>query len=157
MVSRYTLNKLLSVEITISDLVYWDWYSYILSSSGVTLGASQSYKNGKHAVVAFHSSGFNEASPDEATTCWCYYCNQCFDSESSLVQHMQCHSHSERPFKCVKCDLTFMHKGTLKRHEKVCAGSHRVKSHSCDLCHKSFTYRHDLRRHQRTVHREFHS
>ncbi|XP_021163757.2 zinc finger protein 281b isoform X2 [Fundulus heteroclitus] len=53
----------------------------------------------------------------------------------------------ERPFRCSQCNMSFIQKYLLQRHEKIHSGE---KPFSCDQCNMRFIQKYHMERHKRT-------
>ncbi|XP_072035761.1 uncharacterized protein [Amphiura filiformis] len=75
----------------------------------------------------------------------CHVCGRQFKSKHNLQEHERIHS-GQRPYKCGRCDQSFMSVGARRYHMNV----HTGDEHWCDVCNKQFTCKASLDAHKFT-------
>ncbi|XP_037816625.1 zinc finger protein 91-like [Lucilia sericata] len=76
----------------------------------------------------------------------CSYCPSAYSNVGGLAQHMSKKHPEIKPFKCDKCDKTFVVEEHLKIHTNRHMG---IKNFKCDLCDKSFSFKFAMKQHMR--------
>lgn len=66
----------------------------------------------------------------------CPHCKRCYSSKKSLERHTL--THSDKKFKCEKCDKQFFHIDKLLQHGKLHRPKEKSKLIPCKICNKSF-------------------
>uniref|UniRef100_A0A672MD49 BCL6A transcription repressor a n=1 Tax=Sinocyclocheilus grahami TaxID=75366 RepID=A0A672MD49_SINGR len=88
-------------------------------------------------------SEYSDSSCENGT----YFCNECdskFAEEEALKRHML-QVHSDKPYKCDRCQAAFRYKGNLASHKTV----HTEKPYPCEICGTRFRHLQTLKSHLR--------
>lgn len=74
----------------------------------------------------------------------CHECGNVYKFRSSLLHHEKCQhgARGGKTFQCVECQLKFIRKRDLERHENVVHT--KVKPHTCQTCLKTFADKKNL-------------
>uniref|UniRef100_A0A1A9W188 C2H2-type domain-containing protein n=1 Tax=Glossina brevipalpis TaxID=37001 RepID=A0A1A9W188_9MUSC len=76
----------------------------------------------------------------------CNYCKCAYNSVGSLAQHMSKKHPAIKPFKCDKCDKSFV----VEEHFKIHINRHNgIKNFKCEHCDKSFSFKFAMKQHMR--------
>lgn len=75
-------------------------------------------------------------------------CGKEFSDKATLQKHTLVHS-TTKPHQCAKCFMTFRHKSSLCRHNKI-----HLKVTECKHCDRTFRYESFLRKHLQSAHGE---
>ncbi len=73
----------------------------------------------------------------------CSSCGRQFKSKHNLQEHERVHS-GQRPYKCGRCEMSFMSVGARRYH----MNSHNGDEHRCNICSKVFTCKASLDAHK---------
>ncbi|XP_061398306.1 zinc finger protein 271-like [Musca vetustissima] len=76
----------------------------------------------------------------------CNYCPAAYTNVGGLAQHMSKKHPEIVPYKCDKCDRTFVVEEHLKIHTNRHMG---IKNFQCELCEKSFSFKFAMKQHMR--------
>ncbi|XP_075157518.1 uncharacterized protein LOC142230775 [Haematobia irritans] len=76
----------------------------------------------------------------------CKYCTSAYTNIGGLAQHMSKKHPEIIPFKCEKCEKTFVVEEHLKIHTNRHLG---IKNFKCELCDKSFSFKFAMKQHMR--------
>lgn len=74
-------------------------------------------------------------------------CGKEFSDRATLQKHSLVHN-TTKPHQCVTCFMTFRHKSSLSRHNKI-----HLKVTQCAHCNRSFRYESFLKKHLLTAHK----
>lgn len=78
-----------------------------------------------------------------------FFCGECevpFSDRNVFANHMYAHHEDMQPFKCAKCNKSFAHFTSLRRHRQGCEDTFRV---CCPICNRSFHRKDYLKDHLR--------
>ena len=81
----------------------------------------------------------------------CDRCGKVFDCEDYMKKHQKYSCHSEKAFKCDKCDVAFKYSSSLADHKRITHDG-ITKIFSCEHCGKTFDRRTSLAVHIKYVH-----
>ena len=81
----------------------------------------------------------------------CDRCGKVFDCEDYMKKHQKYSCHSDKAFKCDKCDATFKYSNSLADHKRI-KHNGNTKIFSCEHCGKTFDRRTSLLVHIKYVH-----
>ena len=68
----------------------------------------------------------------------CYICPKYYETKSGLNEHVKTIHTNEKPHRCDKCDMAFVHASYLKMHQKV---DHDGERYNCELCSAQYKSR----------------
>ena len=85
----------------------------------------------------------NNRSKGIAKSCKQVLCKICGEFKTNIHTHMRTHT-GERPYKCLKCNKSFVDSGKLKKHSKIHTNE---RAYCCRICEKTFNSAESLRKH----------
>ncbi|XP_075427142.1 B-cell lymphoma 6 protein isoform X2 [Ascaphus truei] len=97
--------------------------------------------------IAETQSEYSDSSCENGT----FFCNECdsrFSEEGSLKRHTL-QMHSDKPYKCDRCQASFRYKGNLASHKTVHTGETGEKPYRCSICGAQFNRPANLKTHTR--------
>ena len=84
----------------------------------------------------------------------CYKCNEAFENQKYLAEHLSCHNGFQKVFPCGNCKEVFLDESSYEGHVKARHIKEGIADFKCEDCEISFKSKTLLRKHYELSHKK---